>query len=325
MKKIIIFITLIALFSSCVQIMDIKLPSEDRLIALNGILNPDSLIKVNLSRSINAQDGDAYIKFIKDADVSLYVDGKFKEKMLQDTFGYYNATIKPELGKTYKVEVKNNDKTIYSEATLPEKVDLHDFKMELGYDSTIETWVNYDTGDTIDTVFYFLSETGNIYASIDDPADEKNYYFFTMYIKRPDLFWDDQGNTYIKGYIYENFDFDMTGDETYIPYSMSSILQGYVINDDLFNGQQKNLKLNFYSSQMQPYYGFIDAVLYFKFYTLSEEMYKFIKSYNKYEDVISNPFAEPVNIYSNVVNGVGLFAGVNVFTDSLVFNVNKKN
>jgi len=324
MKKITLFIIIATLFSSCVQILDINLPAEDRLISLNGILNPDSLIKINLSRSINSQDGDAYVKFIENGDVSLYVDGEFYEKMQHDTFGYYKASIMPEIGKIYRVETDNGGKIVSSQASVPPKVNLNDFKIEINYDSTIETWTNYETGEEYDTVIYTLDETGHAYTSFNDAADQKNYYFIAMYVKKPDLFWDDYGNVYIRGYLYEPFYFNVNGDQNYMSYQMDNTIQGYVIDDQLFDGQQKILKLDFDSWQLDQYTGYIDAVLYLKFYILSEDMYKFIESYNRYQDVGSNPFAEPVNVFSNITNGVGLFAGINVFTDSLVINMSRK-
>ena len=41
---------------------------------------------------------------------------------------------------------------------------------------------------------------------------------------------------------------------------------------------------------------------------LSENYYKFIKTRQLYNENDGNPFAEPVQIHSNVKNGVGIFA-----------------
>jgi hypothetical protein len=40
---------------------------------------------------------------------------------------------------------------------------------------------------------------------------------------------------------------------------------------------------------------------------INKDYYRYIKSLNSYENATDNPFAEPVNLYSNVKNGYGLF------------------
>jgi len=41
----------------------------------------------------------------------------------------------------------------------------------------------------------------------------------------------------------------------------------------------------------------------------SEEYFNYLKSFNMYQRTINNPFATPVQVYSNVNNGMGIFAG----------------
>ncbi len=44
--------------------------------------------------------------------------------------------------------------------------------------------------------------------------------------------------------------------------------------------------------------------------TLNEDLYKYMTSYDAYWFSEDNPFAEPVIMYSNIQNGVGIFGGV---------------
>ena len=50
---------------------------------------------------------------------------------------------------------------------------------------------------------------------------------------------------------------------------------------------------------------------------INKDYYKYIKSLNSYENAVDNPFAEPVNLYSNVKNGYGLFTTYAMAVDSI--------
>jgi Domain of unknown function (DUF4249) len=50
---------------------------------------------------------------------------------------------------------------------------------------------------------------------------------------------------------------------------------------------------------------------------INKDYYKYIRSLNSYENAVDNPFAEPVNLYSNVKNGYGLFTTYAMAVDSI--------
>ena len=41
----------------------------------------------------------------------------------------------------------------------------------------------------------------------------------------------------------------------------------------------------------------------------SEAYFNYLTSFNMYQRTINNPFATPVQVYSNINNGMGIFAG----------------
>jgi hypothetical protein len=59
------------------------------------------------------------------------------------------------------------------------------------------------------------------------------------------------------------------------------------------------------------------GTIYFKLLSLSEEYYFYKKSVSPSYDVMYDPFREPEQVYSNIHNGVGIFAGASVSVDSL--------
>ena len=316
MKKIFLFLIIITSLTSCVEVLDIKLDDADKMLVMNGILTTDSNVTVNLSRSINALEGDAFIKFVDDADVFIYSDGNLLAKMTYDTNGYYSANIKPVIGKTYTVIAKENGKEVSAQTTIPSGVDLTTLEVNINIDSTTQSWTDPETGQTFDTTFYFYPDQGELYFEFNDPPNERNYYFVTAGFKIPNIVYDYNGNPYINGYRREASYLEISGDESYIGY-YNDLVSGYAFSDYLFNGKTKKIKANFglwpLSSDVEA-----DAVFYVNFYSISEDYYKFIDTYDKYEAAIDNPFAEPVNIYTNINGGVGILASQNGVVDSVI-------
>ena len=323
MKKILFFLIIITGLTSCVEVLDIKLDDEDKMLVLNGIFATDSNVSVNISRSINALEGDAFIKFVDDADVSLYSGGNFLAKMTYDTNGYYTADVKPVEGQTYTVVAKEGDKEVSAQTTIPTAVELSTFEVNINIDSTTETWTDPETGQTFDTTFYTYPDQGELYFEFNDPPNQRNYYLVTAGFKIPNIVYDNNGNPYIHGYRKESSYLDISGNENYVYYS-NDIVTGYAFSDYLFDGKKKKIKANFglypLSSEIET-----DAVFYVSFYSISEDFYKFIESYDKYEATVGNPFAEPVNIFTNIDGGVGILASVNGVTDSVILKTEPYN
>ncbi|WP_410963591.1 DUF4249 family protein, partial [Salmonella sp. SAL4455] len=54
--------------------------------------------------------------------------------------------------------------------------------------------------------------------------------------------------------------------------------------------------------------GGIPVKAYVNVLRITEDYFKFVKSYSVYYNSSDNPFAEPSNVYTNVKNGYGIFA-----------------
>ncbi len=321
MKKIVFFILISVSFISCIETLDIELDQDDKKMVLNGIISPDSIITVNLSKSIYSLDGDAFIKFVEDAEVKLYEDGVFIETMQYDTFGNYLSSIKPQLGKKYSVTAQNSQYEMLSATTeIPQTADIKEFYVDIQIDSATETWYDPNTGNSFDTTFYYMSGEGTGTVVFDDLDNENNYYLLCFSIVKPIYVYDNYGNMYIKGYYRQPVWYNMQNQNDNLTYfSFSSLFSGVVFNDVFFDGTEKTLIVNIDTWALFDDYAqdLPQSPLYVHLYSLSEDAYEFISTYTKYQEAISNPFAEPVNIYTNVQNGLGLFAGVYAETDSL--------
>jgi hypothetical protein len=80
--------------------------------------------------------------------------------------------------------------------------------------------------------------------------------------------------------------------------------------DDYFNGDEREFAFKISQGEYDYY-----SELYVQIESLSEEMYLYYKSKAQYLEASSNPFAEPFQMYSNVDNGLGIFAA---YTDTVL-------
>lgn len=78
----------------------------------------------------------------------------------------------------------------------------------------------------------------------------------------------------------------------------------FFMQDLNFNGKEKTLVLYAPSEFTDQITRFWDITI----SHLTENYYKFVKTRQLYNENDGNPFAEPVQIHSNVINGVGIFA-----------------
>ena len=90
-------------------------------------------------------------------------------------------------------------------------------------------------------------------------------------------------------------------------------------NDKSFNGKDFRIKIlihqgNILHDRKQRGKGMITVYL----NSLSKEFYKYALSFSEQIETGDNPFTEPVKVYSNIENGLGVFAGYSYSKDSLV-------
>ena len=97
MKKVIIIsFTIVLILSACEKKLDIDIPEGQKHIVVNGILNDENLIQVNISKSQNILDNEN-IQFLTDAEPRLYMNDEFVENLINTDSGLYTSSVFPEL------------------------------------------------------------------------------------------------------------------------------------------------------------------------------------------------------------------------------------
>lgn len=296
-------ITLLLL--SCEQEIEVDIPHTPPKIMINATLVPYELpngkyLGVELRGSRHIFDSTSNT-LITNALVLLYRDSNFMDTLKYDhVFQFYPvgyaALDGPMAGERYQISVSAPGYSdVYSQTIIPQKV----------YIDKVE----------IDRIA-FKDEDGLVYSKItltfNDPLSQNNYYEVVL---------SDYNNEYNPDDYYE-----LT---TYEPYVVSEIHYPPVTNVDLrnpkyllfndksFNG--KKVEMTFYYMASQAIHAGVHILsggsILVQLRNVTKEYYDFRSSflYNTFNQVENMLYGtgEPMNVYSNVENGYGIFAGFN--------------
>ena len=294
--KLILFFLLLTIVG-CINKIDIDTKSFSKQITVNSFLTPDSNVLVNVSYTKNISDGKDY--FINDAKVELiWGDSVAELHYLKE--GLYTADIKPRMNQQYKIRVEKNDTILTAETFVPDTPNIKNIEVKIntGYSAAEIDYIS-DLNITLKD-----SLPGNNYYEIFCPKDFNGYYRdwneFTEFAQSDDSLLLSEG--YIDG----------------------SVQNRILISDKDFNNSTATLHLKLImgsptSQLFDTLYQEIDFYLVVR--SVSEDYYKYMKSYLVYENNIEgqnssfNSFAnmsfisKTVGVYGNVKNGFGIVAG----------------
>ena len=230
-------------------------------------------------------------------------------------------------GKTYKMVITSNGKKLEAETSIPQKaevisVDTSSVKNEFG------RWTDYKVNikDPSGEDFYrlvIMSESLSFYTSKDSLGNDKRHYTKSTF---QTLFTSD--DPVLKS-LYNNFGQDL------IDAGPSNVYE--IFTDDYFQGKEYSLKFQVFNGYHGSYGGgggsgysdpgnpnLSSGIIYQRYIIhvqkLSKELFNYLKYLNLYDFYHDNPFSEPVPVYSNIKNGIGIFAG---FNDDALFKYDK--
>ena len=243
-------------------------------LCFNCILNPDSTVKARLTVSRNIENNIVF-DAVDNASIILYENESNLGEMVSTGNGDYFLNYSPKTGNTYKIKVlanKYND--IEATTIIPEKPDV--------------TYL-------IDSLEY--SEQGEFYwvhcnFIIHDKTGPNNYW---LYGKRTinNVTYTGGGYNDINAPFVDDFNREI---DTYAKYGF--VYNYYVrISDEGFDGED----LSFNTTRRKGFYiNFVAADTHYD---------KYIKSSvtARINNESELPFREPIQIYSNINNGVGIF------------------
>jgi hypothetical protein len=277
-----LFSALLVLIYGCETVVNIDLPSRENLLVVNSLFNPDSTWDVALSLSKNVLSqynspttiiNDASIDIIDDESGAVVDQLVFHSKTIK-----YRGSTKPLSNKKYRIQVTApNRGTAQSMGMAPTAIAI----TKLSIDST-----KIKPGSDFSQV--------PIKIHFKDPEGEGNYYKLQVNSSY------NNGNfgSYVNYIYFESNDSYLQNNLDYY----GSLL----FNDKLFDGKEYIIPItidsyHFQNSSMKSF-NFILS-------TLSKEQYDYETSKGAQGYTSGDPFAQPVIVFSNIENGLGIFAG----------------
>ncbi len=275
----------IILLSSCETVVDMKLPEQPPKMVVNSFFTPDSIIMLHLSKSQFVLKNEE-LKPITDGEISLFENGNFIGKFTHINKGfYYLPGFFPKTNTQYTLNaVSSGIKSVEAKETIPNKPIINRVEISSSY---------FEGENYKDFIVY-----------IQDNANEENYYMVDLIGKRYD-------------YVYDTLTFDIIDSveiSEHVYFTSQDLVfqeQGAssqaIISDKLFNGSIYPLRLsvNAYNFDEYSNMGYFEMTIQLKQVSKAYAQYVLSYSKNRYND----PFSQPVQVFSNITNGFGIFGG----------------
>ncbi len=298
MKHILFSISVLSIVFSCTKQIDFTADQIQEKIVVNSLFTEDSLWNAHISHSRSVLDNSPH-NFLDNATVSVFDESNNLVTTLNhvsDGF-YQSSTATPIANETYRLEV---DAPGYNSVSAT---------------NSIPTEVPIINVDTISTEDSEGNPVLQVTMNFTDPGGVSNYYMLEMQYVLDYSQWgfdeEERGRLEITcndPNIESVNSFSFLGEENAYNYLL--------LKDDQFDGQ--NYTLRFYVINWADFKE-IDLTGEIRLMNTSEEFFNYRKSYEVYENAINNPFSQPVQVFSNIVGGMGVFAGGTLNVWSVVF------
>lgn len=289
MRTKLIAIGLLLFSISCEK--EIPLDDEEKAprIVVNGIFSANDTIRIHLSESRNVLfDGELPNLLAAEAKLLDENDNVLGSFVHEGNGIYVLNSVLPTAGNVYKITVSSLSFTPVSSSTsAPAPL----------------TTAQIDTTRTGDEMNYELT--------FQDNASEANYYAIS--IRKISFYIDDfTGDTIYYEDIYfcsseiivQNGSADANGERC------NSIM---LFSDASFNGQSVSFSASNYIGEYEDTTYVVATIS-----SVSEDFYKYNITLANYEATQGSPFAQPVQVYSNIENGFGIFGGYSSYSDTLI-------
>lgn len=291
MKKYIIISAMALIGLSCEKTIDYDLPQEDPKLSIDTYVIEGEPVTALVGISQPSLSSE-YPEVTADAEVWLYEDGVKVSKLEYNSvnpnlYGTYSSDYKPKAGKTYRVEASlDNFETAYGMNLLPEPVPVN---------------ADYDTS------------TNYLSVSFRDPSTSGDYYLIRAFNKRYQngVFYRDNITLTTSDPVVEiftDFDDDPLQDDIY-----KSGRDAYM-TDQSFNAKEREVRFKIYERSNGQQDTMVVELL-----RITEDFYLYDRSKALIYWADDNPFAEPIQVHSNVENGYGIVAGGSKSTTDVIY------
>ena len=294
-------VLLLVLFAACERDFELELPDAVNKIAVFAPFSNQEPIQIQLSRS----QGFSIDSFnvLVGAQVNLYENGNFIERLENVNSNslpipIYQATTVPRMGNSYELEVFHQGSQVRSLSRIPGEMP----KTQIVLESISKNNSTADSSDYIIRPIFFL---------LNDPEGERNFYHLKTFQEIQTIVVSEMGDTSVMVDLIERSPNVFDNDNNMV----KSFDGGMLFSDEIFDGNAYNIpfwfNLKLFKDQRL-------GKLHSQLRTVSKEYYLYYTSLSRQITTQGPPENEPVLVYNNVENGLGLFGGYAVSMDSIV-------
>jgi hypothetical protein len=303
LKRLVGCLLAVLLVSSCIELVQSEFPDFDPFPVVLCILREGEPLEMRLSWT--AKIDDSPLRFIEDAQVRLYADDEYIETLIHRAAGIYDAaTVVASLVRyTCEIDIPGLE-TIVVTDLLPSAVVPFDVHL-------IPVSMRTDEGKPVPAVRFTFANNPNerrYYEAVIWEVHEE-YESVLVYDPRWGEWWDrvPTGNTilYAAPFYHQFTD----------PVLKSEGLQIAVFSNEHIKGDEYTMTINFgvgYSKyNNEPWIARIHPTI-LELRSVSYDYYRYARQRHLYEVGFAPEFGKPApvfNLFSNIKNGFGIFAG----------------
>jgi hypothetical protein len=287
MRNAAILLILASTFFSCEKEIEFEDEYTKRKLVVESLFEADSTWKLRLTHSASVLD-DNEINPVTNAAVSITdINGSPLATLNHTADGYYESAVSiPAAGLAYKLNIAASGyDNVNSESSIPSHVPI----------------ISWDTT----TVTLHSENYKKCTIRFQDPATEGDHFV----IFPAELYWyplyDAFGNPYDTVRKYRDLRVGSASPYVENSHDATDLQYRLYLTDNLMNGNEVEVEfyLPLWWAGQNPF-----AII---LYHATEEFYFYRYSLDTYLNSYYDPFSQPVVVYSNITNGLGIFAGSN--------------
>ncbi len=290
------------LVSGCEKDIKLELRKEGNNKVLYSFIYPDSTLRLHYSKSVNVLSDRSY-NYVEDASFKLYINDLYQGKYYfpeNEIWGEWR-NFEFSAGDTIRLKAMDDTgDTAFVKTYIPDIVNIESL------DTVSSTYQGAD-GILYDVLNCNVGFT-------DEPGDD--FYQLVIIQER----WEVVEG--VENYYLDTVDYFKDDPVFYSRSQEETLLEGLdfhgLFNDDIINGTY-SLQCLVPSSYYKLYWFDKKIKLTFYLYHHTNDYYRFVRTKLISDYYNGIPVFEPVNVFSNVTNGIGLVAGMSFSADSLVF------
>lgn len=310
-KKCITTTIFVIAFTACELIIQPNLPEHTPRLVIKAFFTPDGGWAASVSRSVGILDPSPEPeRLVTGASVELLSESRVIDRLsFFDRERVYMSEKPLQAGMSYSLRVSAPGfETVQATDRAPPPVptSIESFRVETSDPVPGETSDPPSGEPGVSTVMEF-----RINLQIQDPPGEENRYQIRVIAPG----WPGPRDLY-----FSTRDPSIVSDNR-IEDPVTEVVEPFTgsepfFSDALFDGESHEIEISSVSLVVEPNQ---ERVIWLQVRHISEAYYRHLKSALLHDATDDNPFAEPVNVYSNVENGYGIFAGYSSQTFELEF------